>query len=248
MPFYYYFFAPNGRFEACGMFTTSHIISASACILTVIALLFVFRKKFNKQIAERFLRITAIALTVLEAIKISHSFIHNELNLDAWFPLSYCGLFIPACWMAGFGKGKLKQVAEAFIAYGCPIAGVLFLIFPATSLMSFPIWHFLSLYSLLFHSVMLFTGCVQLKFEKKLNKRTYFSYLSYVLTFAALAIVLNTKFNSNIMNIRMPYNIPIQLLHDIYNWFQPAYMFVVIIIYMSLPVLTALLSKKLYIK
>ena len=243
--FGYYFYAPQGRFQSCGMFTFAHIVAAVVCIIIVISLLFATRKNFTEQAKSKLIRSVAIILTVLESVKILHSFIYGNLNLDSWFPLSYCGLFIFAAWMAGFGKSYIRRAGEVFIAYGCPVAGIAFLIFPTTSLMSFPIWHFFSLYSLLFHSVMIFTGIIFLKEEKQLNCSAFKSYSGFVITFAIPAILLNVCFQSNLMNLREPYNIPIEFLQSLYRSFPLGYTGLVLAAYMLIPLIVALISGKL---
>ncbi len=247
--FGYYFYAPQGRFEACGMFTAEHIISALICILFVTGLLVILNKRnYRTDLNQKIVRISAVSLTVLEFIKITHSFIYRDFHLDAWFPLSYCGLFIYALWMAGFGKGKVRRCGEVFIAYGCAFAGLMFLIFPTTSLMLFPIWHYFSLYSLLFHSLMIFVGIRLLLKENKFNKSTYLNYFAYVLFFAIVSIVMNSNFGCNLMNLREPYNIPIQILQDIYNAFNPAYTIIGLVIYMLVPLLMAAVFGKFFTK
>ncbi|MBR5285666.1 MAG: YwaF family protein [Clostridia bacterium] len=238
--FGYYFYAPQGRFEPCGMFTIEHIVTAIFCLLAVMfALVFLNKKKVAETVNIKIVRFFAVFLTILEVIKITHSFIYGDLHLDAWFPLSYCGLFIYALWMAGYGKGKIKRCGAVFISYGCAFAGLMFLIFPTTSLMLFPIWHYFSIYSLLFHSVMMFIGTRLLITERKFNWATYFYYFIYVLFFAIISITMNYINGCNLMNLREPYNIPIQLLQDIYNTFSPAYTIIGLIIYMLVPLLIA---------
>ncbi len=238
--FGYYFYAPQGRFQPCGMFTIEHIIAALVCLSVVVfALAFSRKKNIDEAFDLKIIRFFAFLLTFLEIIKIAHSFIYGDYHLDAWFPLSYCGLFIYSLWMVGYGKGKIKRCGEVFIAYGCAFAGLMFLIFPTTSLMLFPIWHYFSVYSLLFHTVMMFVGIRLLLAERKFNKSTYKYYFSYVLFFAIISIVMNSIYGCNLMNLREPYNIPIQLLQDIYNAFNPAYTIIGLVIYMLVPLLVA---------
>ncbi len=241
----YYIYAPQGRFEPCGMYTLEHIITALLCFSAVILLLFVTKKQvFGETEKKRLIRRTAIILTVLEAIKITHSFLYGDVHLDAWFPLSYCGLFIFALWMAGYGRGMIKRAGEVFIAYGCAFAGLMFLIFPTTSLMLFPIWHYFSLYSMFFHSVMIYIGIKLLIKERKFSKPTYLYYFFFVLFFALISITMNCIFGCNLMNLREPYNIPIQLLQNIFQAFPPAYTAIGLVIYMLVPLLMAAIFGK----
>lgn len=247
--FGYYFYSPQGRFEPCGMFTASHITTAFLCLAVVISMLLIFCKRpFDEFHKQRLSRKMAILLTVLEIIKITHSFIFGDYHLDAWFPLSYCGLFIFALWMAGYGKGRIKRAGEVFIAYGCAFAGVCFLIFPTTSLMLFPIWHYFSVYSMFFHTAMIYVSVRFLLKEPIFTKNTYLYYIGFVALFAFISIVMNCIFGCNLMNLREPFNIPIQVLQDIYNSFQPAYTAIGMIIYMLVPLITAAVFGKFSLK
>lgn len=241
--FGYYFFAPGGRFEPCGMFTIPHIVSAIICLVIVTMCLLFYKKKEPFQ-SQKMLRIFAVALTILEAIKMLHSFIYGDFHIDAWFPLSYCGLLIFALWMAGFGKGKIKQTGYIFIAFGCPIAGFAFLISPSTSLMLFPIWHYFSLYSMFYHSLMIFLGIALLFDIKKLHLKDYLKYCVFTSTFSIFAIIINEIFQSNLMLLRCPFNIPIQGLVDIYNFLPYCYTAVVLLGYLIIPFLTAIITAK----
>lgn len=243
-----YFFAPQGAHTPCGMFSFPHLL-ASAISLAAVAVLLIFkRKEFGKNHREKIVKSLSIFITVLELIKISHSFIYGDLYLDAWFPLSYCGLFIFALWMAGFGSGAIRRIGEVFIAYGCPIAGIAFLIFPTTSLMLFPVWHYFSLYSLFFHSVMIFLGISFLLDEKKFDRKSYGFYTVFFITFAVIAIVLNCFFGSNLMNLREPYNIPIDFLQWLYASAPFLYTLLAVFLFMLVPIVTAFFANKFKLK
>lgn len=241
----HYFFAPGGCFEPCGMFTSSHIISAAITVIAIVFLLALWYSHRNTFNTDRLIRVCAVVLTLLELIKISHSFIYGDYHLDAWFPLSYCGLFIFALWFSGFGNKRLKKIGDAFITFGCPFAGLMFLIFPTTSLMLFPIWHYFSVYSMFFHAMMIIVGSMKFIETKRLNKDTYINYLIYVLSFSAVAITLNSIFGCNLMNLREPYNIPIDFLQQIYHTVPTVYTLIGITMYSLIPVIVSFLFGKL---
>lgn len=242
--FGYYFYSPRGRFEPCGMFSLPHIISVIVCIVLIALVLVLTSKKIDRNKLKCCYKITFFLLVILETIKIIHSIIYGDYYLDAWFPLSYCGLFIFALGMAGYGNGRIEFAGETYITYGCPIAGVAFLMFPTTSLMDFPVWHFFSLYSLLFHSLMIYFGVLLLLKEKKLMLNKYLCYICFVVLFSLIAIGLNVQYNSNLMNLREPYNIPIEFLQNLYNNTAWGYTIVVLGAYCIIPPLIALLTGK----
>ncbi len=234
----YYFFASEGRFKPCGMFTKSHIIALLVCISLIILSISITRNKMNDISVLHFTKSLAVILTVLEAIKISHSFLNGNIRLDAWFPLSFCGLFILSLYMSGFGKSWIKDMGDVYISFGAPIAGLTFLISPSTSLMSFPVWHYFSLYSLVYHSLMIYTGIIYLKNGFKLNKKSYSDYFKFFAVFSAFAIILNTVFGSNLMILRTPYNIPVGFIQLIYIESPGVYTFFAIFVYLILPFIT----------
>lgn len=240
------FFAPQGIYEPCYMFTETHIIAASVAFVLSVSLFLILRKRMSDRSLRNMFRVLALVITVLETIKIVHAFYYGHPTLDEWLPLSYCGLFIFALFFAGFGRGFLGDCGKAFIAYGTPIAGIAFLIFPTTSLMNFPIWHYLSLYSLFFHGCMLMCGLLLLD-RTRMTKRLYISYCVFVIFFAVPSVIMNCTLSSNLMNLREPYNIPIKPLHTIYENVPFVYTLLVLIAYMLMPFPTegtALLCKK----
>ena len=112
------FFAPQGVFAPCGMFTAPHLVATAIAIIFSITAFLILKNRFN-ELRFRFLcRCFAIIVTALEITKIVHSFTNGYTNLDAWVPISYCSLFIYSLWMAGFGNGTLKDAGESFIT--CP--------------------------------------------------------------------------------------------------------------------------------
>ncbi len=242
------FLSPPGKYEPCGMFTPSHFIATAICIALIIVAFIIFRKCFNEKVRTFSYKILAILLTVLESVKIAHSFLSGNTHLDAWVPISYCSLFIYAVWMAGFGKSFIKRAGEAYISYGCPIAGLAFLILPTTSLMNYPIWHFLSLYSMLFHSLMIFFGIISLTNESKLDLKTYFSYIAMLVFFAIPAIALNITQHSNLMNLREPHNIPMQFLQNLYQNSQAGYTALLLFAYMLMPAVVGFFGRKIKFK
>ena len=228
------FFAPGGIYEPCSMFTPTHIIAASAAFVLLVLLFVIFRKRMSDRSLRNMFRVLAPVITLLETIKIFHAFYYGNPTLDEWLPLSYCGLFIFALYLAGFGKGFLGDCGKSFIAYGAPIAGIAFLIFPTTSLMNFPIWHFLSVYSMFFHSCMLMCGLLLLD-RMRMTKKLYLSYCAFVVFFAIPSVIMNCTLSSNLMNLREPYNIPIKPLHTIYENVPFVYTLLVLIAYMLMP-------------
>lgn len=229
------FFSPNGANPPCGMFTTSHLIALVICIILITIGVYFSIKLKEKQV-YRIIQIIAVIVTILEIIKIAYNFYYGYTNLDSWLPLAFCSLFIYSIWMAGFGHGKVQKMGISFLVGGGIMAGLAFLIFPTTSLMMHPIFHFLSMHSMIFHSLMIYVGiiCYVHQFFQ-FNRQNYFFYLTFCLIFMVIALIINKIYGCNMMFLREPFNIPITILKDIQNKAQWLYTIIMIGVYLIVP-------------
>lgn len=229
------FFSPSGEHPACGMFTPQHLITLGICLILIVIGVYCSRKLKEKQIFW-IIRVVAILVTILEIIKIGYKFYYNQTYLDAWFPLAYCSLFIYSIWMVGFGKGRIRAIGLGFLVGGGIIAGLAFLIFPTTSLMMHPIHHFLSIHSMIFHSLMMYVGITC--YLHKLfvfNKKGYISYCLFCLVFMFLALIVNKIYDCNMMFLKEPFNIPLPILQEIRNNNQGLYTLIIMVVYLTIP-------------
>jgi len=232
-------FSRPGTYPACGMFNTIHFISMTICFITIITCV-VLTRKITTEKMNKVIKITAIIVSVLEVVKMAFNIYYEGFNyLNNIIPLHFCSLFIYSLWMAGFGKGTIKNIGESFLAGGCIIAGAFFLIMPSSSLLIFPIFHYQCLYSLLFHSLMLYFGLMYfIKGFFKLNFKNYIYYFIFVSIFCVLAFSINEitglieNINStNLMFIREPWGLPLDFLVKIYNIHPYLYSFCIYIAY-----------------
>ena len=153
-------------------------------------------------------------------------------------------MFIYALWLSGYGKGVFKKLGDAFIIMGALLGGIGFLIFPTTSLMRYPIWHYLCLYSLFFHTAMIYLSFMYLKQQKTLvNRKTYVYFSVYFMIGAMISIILNVLFGSNIMLLREPFNVPFAFVHEIQKHSQVAYTLLAMLAYLVGPALFSLIVK-----
>ena len=211
------FSRPNSE-TACGMFTLPHIISLIMCLGLVVLAIYLSRRLDDKKI-KLTTKIMAYVFTIWEISKIVFKFIIDDAKyLDHWVPLYFCSLFICALWMCAYGKGHIYKLGESFIIGGCIVGGFAFLVVPATSLMDYPVYHFLSIHSMLFHSSMLYMGILYIwKRKCQLNSRTLAYYSIFVGFFGTLSIVLNLILDQNFMILTRPVNIPIEFLNTVAN-------------------------------
>lgn len=228
-------FSPRGEYPACGMFTLQHIITFLICILLIILGLYLTRN-IKKERVYKIIRIISIIVIILEIIKIGYNFYYDYTYLDSWFPLAFCSLFIYSTIVVGFGKGLIRKIGISFLVGGGVIAGFAFLIFPTTSLMMHPIYHYLSIHSMLFHSLMIYVGI--LCYIRKLfnfSKKDYLYYVIFCSIFIILALIVNNIYDCNMMFLKEPFNIPIPVLKQISNNYPLIYEITIILVYLIIP-------------
>lgn len=228
-------FAPRDSvaYPPCGMFTLPHFIALFATLAIVALCLYACRSNDAKRIKFK-TKIVAVAVTVMEIIKISYNFAYGYTWPDAWVPLAFCSLFIYATWMAGFGKGTVEKLGVSFLMGGCPVAGLAFLIFPSTSLQMHPIYHYLCIHSLVFHGLMVWLGLLYIiRSGHKVNLKAFAHYAIFCLAWAIPALVLNRIFNCNMMFLREPFNVPIQFIKELHKSSQVLYTFLILCAYLA---------------
>ncbi len=217
------FFAKPGIYEPCGIFSLTHIIVLIFCLVLITIFSYKIRNITIKKL-NLITKIIAIVIVFLETAKIVFSFINHQTNLDSWVPLYFCSMFIFATILSGYTRGWLKHLADAFIGSGGIIAGAMFLIMPSTSLTTYPMFHFLSCYSMLYHSLMVFLGIgYLLNGIVVLNKSLFIKYIIFCSFFSLIAIILNVILNTNFMFLREPYNIPLPFLKPLSEKFPILY-------------------------
>lgn len=227
-------FAPKNAYAPCGVYTKGHFISALICFFAVALTVFLLRRAHINKIYI-FIRILALLLTVLELVKIGHNFYYGYTNLDSWVPLSFCSLFIYACYLSGYGRGRARDMGNAFSVIGGIVAGAVFICMPTTSLTMYPLLHFQSLYSMLFHSCMIAVGILLLRCGVRPTARLFKCYLAYFLSFTAVALAMNFIFGSNFMTFREPYKLPFDFLHILQEQAPVAYTALAVAAHVALP-------------
>lgn len=230
-------FASPGVYKPCGLFTVGHFI---LIIITLIGIVISLKKTIHKTKDEvkQIIKNCTILIWILEFIKIVFKLCTGGIrNINNYVPLYYCSLLLYAGAFASFAKGKLQKVGEVFLATGGIAGGVIFIIMPTTSLPTYPMWHFVSLHSFLYHGIMLYLGIL-------VNATNYITlhlsdikyYASLVGIVCVLAYIVNKIFNSNLMFISK--NFPGTPIEVIYNSTGALFTPVVSIAQMTLPFYT----------
>lgn len=229
-------FSNMGNYEPCGIFTTGHFILLTVTIICIIlALKFTYRK--NKEDVYKIIKNLTIIICILEIIKIVFSIYQGSFaDVNSYVPLYYCSILLYAGILSSFGKGNLKKAGDVCLATGSIIGGIVFLIYPSTSLPMYPAFHFLSIHSLFFHGTMVYLGIlinITNYVELKLSDAKYFAIIIAIMSI--LALIVNKISNGNLMFISHNFpGTPIEIIYNLTNgsiW----YSFIMIVAQMTLP-------------
>ena len=230
------FFARPNEYEPCGIFTTKHFI---LIILTIVAISIALKKTIHKSKEEihKIIKSLTIVIWILEFVRIGFNiYIGNINNVNECLPLYYCSLLLYAGLMSSFGKGKIKRIGDVFLATGGIIGGIVFIIMPTTSLPTYPMLHFISLHSFLYHGTMVYIGLLinaTNYIELELKDIIYFAEL--VGGICIIALIVNNIFDGNLMFISKDFpGTPLTILYHLTGkLFTP----IMIIAQMTLPFL-----------
>ncbi len=143
------------------MWSTEHIVFIILAVLAIILLCYFLRNIKGKSV-DKYLKILAIIMPALEIIKITWETywdikLGHGFNITGLLPLYTCSMFIYVLPFAGWGKGKVKECALAFLTTLSVFAGLTnFFIPPIFN--TYPFFSYASFMSLNYHFLMVFTG------------------------------------------------------------------------------------------
>lgn len=241
-------FAAPGEYKACGIFTPNHF---KLIIITILGITIALKYTINKSKEEvyKIIKHTTIMLIFLEIIRIVFCLKYNDIkDVNTYLPLYYCSLLLYAGILSSFCREKLKRMGDVFLATGSIIGGVVFIIFPTTSLLSYPAMHFISIHSFLFHGIMVYLGILINKTKYiNLQKQDIIYFAVLVGVMCQIAYIINKTCNSNLMFISS--NFPGTLIEIIYNLSGKLFTPIMCIAQMFLPFyiiygLTILINKR----
>ena len=229
-------FSKAGTYEACGIFTTGHFILITITLLGIFIALKNTVGKSKQEVHKIIKNVTIVAL-ILEIIKIVFSISINSLKaVNTYLPLYYCSILLYAGLLSSFAKGTFKKVGDVSLATGAIVGGIVFMIYPSTSLPTYPAFHFLSIHSFLFHGAMVYLGILINKtryIELKKGDISYFA--SLILCMSILALIVNNLSGGNLMFISN--NFPGTPIESVYILTNGGILFTItmIILQMTLP-------------
>lgn len=241
------FFAKPGEYEACGIFSFKHFF---LLILTLIGIKIAINHTdtSDKNVIKKRIQIVTICAWVLEIIKIVFNLsIGNGNNINTYIPLYYCSILLYAGICSSIGKGFIKRIGDVFLATGGIIGGIIFLILPTTSITTYPMLHYLSLHSFIYHGAMIYLGIIINKSKYiEIEKKDIVYYAELVGVMCLIAFIINNIFDSNLMFISKDFpNNPITI---IYKLTGNSFPLVVSLAQMILPFYVVIGIKKLVTK
>ena len=229
------FFARPGEYEPCGIFTIKHFI---LILITLVGVVIALKKTINKKDVKKIIKKCTIFVWIFEVIIIAFKIaINGTKNPNQYVPLYYCSILLYAGGLSSFAKEKLKRVGDVFLAVGGIAGGIIFLFYPSTSLPTYPMFHLVSMYSFMYHGIMLYLGLlVHITGYIKLEKTDIKYYASLVGIICCLAYAVNTIFGSNLMFISKDF--PGTFISLIYNFTGEFFTIFMILAQMFLPFYT----------
>ncbi|MBQ8292813.1 MAG: YwaF family protein [Bacilli bacterium] len=217
------FFAEAGKYPKAGLFSLGHLLLILVCLLILYILIRLMIKNKN-QAPLKVIKIISILVLLMEVSKIIWGIsVGRYADWFDYLPLWFCSLFIPLSLMSAFTKGKLQHVALTFLFYGGIIGGIAYLVFPTTSIGRYPAFHFISFHSMIYHTLMIFTGIFALYNDLiKPHIKDLKWYFVITSVFCIISYILNGILDTNYMFLASYSNNPIlKILYEATGKFYP---------------------------
>ena len=218
----------------CGMFSVEHFILLAITVI-FIAVALKYTSHLEKDKVKKIIRKSTIILWILEIIKIIYNIINYGFTaVNKYIPLYFCSLILYAGIFSGFCEGTIKKVGDVFLSTGGIIAGMVFLIFPLTSLTTYPAFHFISIHSFILHGTKIYIGILMLTTKYTIIEKKDIAYYSAIIVIiSSIAYIINLVFDSNLMFISQNY--PGTFIEIIYNLSGNLFPLVMVVLQATLP-------------
>lgn len=226
------FLSRPGEYKECGIFTVQHFI---LMIITLIGIVIILKYTVNKKETRKIIKNCTILIWLLEFVIVAFKIaINGTSNLNEYVPLYYCSLLLYCGIFSSFGKGKIKRAGDVFLSTGGVVGGIIFIVFPSTSLPAYPMLHLVSIHSFIFHGIMVYLGLlINLTNYIELEKKDIVYYSTLVGIICIVAYIVNQIFGSNLMFISE--NFPGTFIDFIYNLMGRYFTIFMIVSQMFLP-------------
>lgn len=224
-------FKPEDPNNVAGMYSLGHFILFFIAIV-IVSLYGYWALESSEEKVRKSFKVLSLVVLFLEIFKIVWNIVTYGFNvdqLDRYLPFYYCSLFIYAFLGIAFGRGKLKRYSEVWLVYGGLIAGISFLLYPSSSLLLYPAYHFLSIHSIVYHSLLV--GIVIVLMLKKMvvitPKQDFVPFTIYAVTFMLIALIFNKTLGTNMMFLQRPLALPpLEMLQEFNDTLFQIVMFV----------------------
>jgi len=146
--------------------------------IALIIILLLILRKISKEKVQIIIRVIGIFMTLFYISKTIWESIY-DIKLSGSFntgllPFDTCSIIMLACLLAGFGKGKIKKMAECWLTTGSIVGGIATMLY-LNAFKYYPFFSFGAFYSMTWHFLMVFIGLllivtnyVELKYENVL--------------------------------------------------------------------------------
>lgn len=239
-------FAKEGVYQPAGMYSLGHFILLFIFVAVAIVI-FLLLRKAKKHKVLNVIKIITVVITALELFKIVWNIAMyglTTIGLNHYLPLYYCSLFIYALWGISYGKNNVRRASYAWLLWGGAIAGLSFLSYPSSSLIYYPAFHFLSIYSIMFHVFLVLTVILIVYHDLYRYQVSDFKYyLAFSIVFIVPAVILNKLLGINMMFLELPINI--KVLNVIYDYSIPLFQISFFIFQLFAPFYITLIFVKL---
>ena len=187
-------------------FDLSHVIALIIVVLTIVILLKLF-SKMKQENARIVLKILAVVLVVVE---LSHTYWLYKCGVRDWFkllPLHICALNIFFVPLAVFTRKKF--LCEYIYAFSI-VGGIFGLTLPSGVSGSYPIIHYQSIQTFIYHGLLIFIPLAQIVIKDFMPdvKNAYKVYVLFLII-ASLVGIFDYTFDENYMFIKYPPDVEI---------------------------------------
>ena len=171
-------------------------------IVLIIILLIILRKSSREKVLS-IIKWTSVFLLVFYFTKTTWESIY-DIKLNGSFntgllPLDTCSIVILAGLIAGFGKGKLKEIANCWLATGGLVGGIGAMLF-LTAFNYYPFWSFGAFYSMIWHFLMVFLGfLIVITKYIDLNYKVVLKGFMFHFLISIVVIIIDIIFNFDFM-------------------------------------------------
>ena len=219
------FFAPRNKETALGMYSTGYFMALAVfMVLTIIGI--IISKKMNKKQVHKTLLIIGIFLWITEIIKMIFYLVTYGLEEVDFIPLYFCSMYMYASILIIFKNQKLKDTGLSFMFFGGIIGAFIFFCYPSACIPNYPLFHFMTLRTFIYHSLMMYAGfLIVITGYYKPNIKHFVHYTIFLGITFILAYIMNRVLDDNLMYIMKP--IKIQISKDLYNYNPTLYPFIV---------------------